>query len=65
MPMNQFLFDHQLAAMSVDQSGSAEERKNAVALVGARAQRIAQWRKASGLSQRGWSSAERYKAANL
>ena len=62
MPMNEFLFDHQLAAMKVDHSGSAKERKDAVALLGAQAERISQWRKASGLSDTGWPRDERRKA---
>ena len=51
MPMNQFLFDHQLAAMKVDSSGSPEEHKEAVDLMAARAKRIADWRKENGLSE--------------
>ena len=54
MPMNQFLFDHQLAAMKTDQSGSAEERLEALETMGGRAKRIAEWRKANGLSNTGW-----------
>lgn len=54
MPMNQFLFDHQIAAMKVDRSGSAEERSAAIDLLGGRAKRIAEWRKANGLSNLGW-----------
>ena len=54
MPMNQFLFDHQLAAMKIDRSGSAEERRHAVELMGTRAKRMAEWRKANGLSNKGW-----------
>lgn len=54
MPMNRFLFDHQLAAMKVDRSGSAEERKEAAELMGARAKRMSGWRKANGLSSLGW-----------
>ena len=34
MPMNKFLFDHQLAAMKADRSGSAEERVAAADMVG-------------------------------
>jgi hypothetical protein len=59
MPMNQFLFDHQLAAMKVDRSGSAEERKIAFEAMGARAKRIAGWRKTNGLSNLGWPRDER------
>lgn len=59
MPMNQFLFDHQLAAMKVDHSGSAEERKEAFKAMGDRAERIANWRKTSGLSVLGWPRDER------
>lgn len=59
MPMNQFLFDHQLAAMKVDRSGSAEERKEALELMGDRAKRIAKWRRANGLSDPGWPRDER------
>ena len=53
MPMNQFLFDHQLAAMKVDRSGSAKERKKAVEAMGSRAKRIAEWRTANGLGDLG------------
>ena len=59
MPMNQFLFDHQLAAMKVDRSGSAEERTESVDQLGGRAKRIAEWRKANGLSNQGWPRDER------
>ena len=59
MPMNQFLVDHQLAAMKVDRSGSAEERKEALEAMGVRANRIAKWRKANGLSDLGWPHDER------
>lgn len=59
MPMNQFLFDHQLAAMKLDRSGSAEERKEAIDLMGKRAKRMAKWRKANGLSHQGWPRDER------
>ena len=59
MPMNQFLFDHQLAAIKVDRSGSAEERKEAFDAMGVRAQRIAKWRKTNGLSNLGWPHDER------
>ncbi len=54
MPMNQFLFDHQLAAMRADRSGSAGERKEAFEAMAGRAKRIAEWRKANGLSNLGW-----------
>ncbi|RGP40867.1 hypothetical protein BPTFM16_01160 [Altererythrobacter insulae] len=54
MPMNQFLFDHQLAAMKIDHSGSTEERKEAAKLLSGRARRIAEWRKVKGLSNQGW-----------
>ncbi|QUL39132.1 hypothetical protein [Erythrobacter sp. JK5] len=57
--MNQFLFDHQLAAMKADRSGTAEERTEAAEQLGARAERIAGWRKANGLSNRGWPRDER------
>lgn len=59
MPMNQFLFDHQIAAMKVDRSGSAEERKDAINLMGGRAKRMAEWREANGLSDLGWPRDER------
>lgn len=59
MPMNQFLFDHQLAAMKADRSGSAEEHKEAADLMGARAKRMTEWRKANGLSSHGWPRDER------
>lgn len=59
MPMNKFLFDHQLAAMKVDRSGSAEERKEAFEAMGNRAQRIANWRKTNGLTDLGWPRDER------
>ena len=59
MPMNKFLFDHQLAAMKVDRSGTAEERKDAIDLLGARAKRMAEWRKTNGLSGQGWPRDER------
>ena len=59
MPMNQFLFDHQLAAIKVDRSGSADERAQAMELLGGRAKRIAEWRKARGLSNLGWPHDER------
>lgn len=58
MPMNRFLFDHQLAAMKVDRSGSAEERKEAIDLMGERAKRITEWRKANGLPNLGWPREE-------
>jgi hypothetical protein len=45
MPINQFLFDHQLAAMKADRAGSAEEREAAFEAMGERAERIANWRK--------------------
>ena len=59
MPMNQFLFDHQLAAMKVDRSGSAEQREQAALLLSKRAKRMAEWRKANGLSDLGWPRDER------
>lgn len=59
MPMNQFLFDHQIAAMKVDKSGSAEDRKHAIDLLGGRAKRMADWRKKNGLSELGWPKDER------
>ena len=59
MPMNQFLFDHQLAAMKVDRSGSAEERKEISEQIGMRAKQLAEWRKANGLSNQGWPRDER------
>ena len=59
MPMNKFLFDHQLAAMKVDRSGSAEEREEAADLMGGRAKRIAEWRKDNHLSNHGWPGDER------
>lgn len=59
MPMNQLLFDHQLAAMMVDRSGSTEDRKEAVELLGARAKRMANWREKNGLSELGWPRDER------
>lgn len=59
MPMNQFLFDHQVAAMKVDSSGSTEERKAAADLMGDTAKRMAVWRKAHGLSDQGWPRDER------
>ena len=59
MPMNQFLFDHQLAAMKIDRSGSAIERKKSVELMGTRAKQIAEWRKANGLSNIGWPRDDR------
>ncbi len=62
MPMNRFLFDHQLAAMKVDRSGSAEERKQAIDLMGGRAKRIAEWRRANGLSNLGWPRDQRHRA---
>ncbi|XUU59966.1 hypothetical protein ACRAQ6_10350 [Erythrobacter sp. HA6-11] len=62
MPMNQFLFDHQVAAMKVDRSGSPEERKEISELIGTRAKRIAEWRKANGLSNQGWPRDERESA---
>lgn len=42
MPMNKFLFDHQLAAMKADRSGSAEERVAAADMVGGRAKQLAE-----------------------
>ena len=62
MPMNRFLFDHQLAAMKVDGSSSSEERKGAVELAGTRAKKMAEWRKANGLSNVGWPEDERPEA---
>ncbi|MEE4289256.1 MAG: hypothetical protein V2J14_07790 [Erythrobacter sp.] len=59
MPMNQFLFDHQLAAMKIDRSGSAEDRKGAADKLGAQAKRMADWRKENGLSAQGWPRDER------
>ena len=59
MPMNQFLFDHQLAAMKADRSGTSEERKEAAEQLGGRAKRIADWRKVNGLSEEGWPRDER------
>lgn len=59
MPMNQFLFDHQVAAMKVDRSGSPEDRKEAAELLGARAKSMANWQKGNGLSELGWPRDER------
>ena len=59
MPMNKFLFDHQLAAMKADRAGSLEERKQAFELMGKRAKRMADWRKTNGLSDTGWPTDER------
>jgi len=59
MPMNKFLLDHQLAAMKVDRSGSSAERKEAADVMGGRAKRMAEWRKANGLSDLGWPHDER------
>ena len=59
MPMNQFLFDHQLAAMKIDGSGTAEMRKNSVELRGGLARKITDWRKANGLSNIGWPNDKR------
>lgn len=50
MTINQFLFDHQLAAMTADRSGSAKEREQAFEAMGGRAVQIAEWRNANGLS---------------
>ena len=61
MPMNKFLFDHQLAAMKVDGSGTAEERSAKADLVGSHAKRMVEWRKANGLSNVGWPRDERPK----
>ncbi|ABC62357.1 hypothetical protein [Erythrobacter litoralis] len=63
--MNRFLFDHQLAAMKVDRSGSADERMRAADLLGGRAKRIADWRKANGLSELGWPREERLPVAEI
>lgn len=54
MPMNQFLFDHQLAAMKIDRSGTTDERTDAINQLEQRAKRITDWRKANGLSTHGW-----------
>lgn len=54
MPMNQFLFDHQLAAMKIDSSGTTDERTDAINQMEQRAKRIADWRTANGLSNLGW-----------
>lgn len=62
MPMNQFLFDHQLAAMKIDGSGTAEMRKKSVELMGIQARQITNWRKANGLSNIGWPRDERASA---
>lgn len=59
MPMNQFLFDHQLAAMKIDGSGTAEMRKKSVELMGVQAKQITDWRKANGLSNIGWPNGKR------
>ena len=59
MPMNQFLFDQQLAAMKIDRSGTTAERTNAINQLGKRAKRIADWRKANGLSNLGWPNDHR------
>lgn len=59
MPMNQFLFDHQLAAMKIDRSGSAKDRKVTIDAMGARAKQIADWRSQNGLSSKGWPRDER------
>ncbi|MFN2100923.1 hypothetical protein [Altererythrobacter sp. MF3-039] len=64
MPMNQFLFDHQLAAMQADGSGSAEERKETLDLIGTRAKQITKWRKKNRLSNTGWPRDEGEDAAN-
>ncbi|WFL78290.1 hypothetical protein P7228_04285 [Altererythrobacter arenosus] len=61
--MNKFLFDHQLAAMKVDGSGTAEERSAKAELVGSRARRMADWRKANGLPNAGWPRDERPEVA--
>ena len=59
MPMNKFLSDHQLAAMKADRSGSPEEREEAAEEMGHRAKRMADWRRANGLSDLGWPADER------
>lgn len=59
MPMNQFLFDHQMAAMKVDKSGSTEERSEAFEKMGSLAKRMATWRKTNGLSDLGWPHDQR------
>lgn len=59
MPMNKFLFDHQLAAIKVDRSGSVEEREASVNLLGERAERMAEWREVNGLPNLGWPHDER------
>ena len=59
MPMNKFLFEHQLAAIKVDRSGSPEERREAAELMGHRAKRMVDWRKTNSLSNHGWPADER------
>ena len=59
MPMNKFLFDHQLAVMKIDHSGTAEQRKDAIDLLEERAKRIGDWRRTNGLSAHGWPRDER------
>lgn len=59
MPMNKLLFDHQLAAMKADRSGSPEERKEAAESMGHRAKRMADWRRTNSLSNLGWPADER------
>lgn len=54
MPMNQFLFDHQIAAMKADRSGSPEERREAAERLADRSKRVADWRTTKGLSNLGW-----------
>ncbi|MBB3034690.1 hypothetical protein [Alteriqipengyuania lutimaris] len=57
--MNKFLFNHQLAAMKADRSGSPEERKEAAESMGHRAKRMADWRRTNRLSNLGWPADER------
>lgn len=59
MPMNQFLFDHQISAMKADRSGTADERRALFQETGDQAGRIAAWRKANGLSNVGWPQDQR------
>ncbi len=54
MPINQLLFDHQLAMLRAQRARSLQDRDTYLELVGYYAKRITDWRRANGLPEAGW-----------
>ena len=54
MPMNRLLFEHQIAKMNADASTCVIDRASMDEETARRAQDIANWRTAMGLSNTGW-----------